>query len=330
MAKFDAKKLKTIAVLCSGGDAPGMNAALRAVVRSGIYHKLEVTAILYGYQGLLDKDYQELQLSSVANIIQRGGTVIKTGRCAEFYKPEGRAKAAKNFLAAGFDGLVTIGGDGTFTGAHLLWKEHGIPAVGVPGTIDNDVFGTDRTIGFDTAVNTALQAIDKIRDTAASHDRLFIVEVMGRNSGHIAMEVGLACGAEEVFIPERKIAIKEVCDVIARGIKRGKGSSILVCAEGSKVGHAYDVAAQIKKEAGYEAKVCILGHIQRGGSPTAIDRNLASRLGFAAVDFLRQGQCDAMAGEINGKIVATPMKETFSNRHHLDKSLIEVQKILAI
>lgn len=328
--KFSGKKLKHIAVLTSGGDAPGMNAAIRAVVRTSIYNKLEVTAVLHGYEGLIEKQYQPLQLSSVANTIQRGGTIIKTGRCMEFFNPNGRAKAAKNFRAAGFDALVAIGGDGTFRGAQALWKEHEIPIVGIPGTIDNDVYGVDKTIGFDTAVNTALDAIDKIRDTAASHDRLFIVEVMGRNSGHIALEVGLAAGAEEVFIPENKVSIKHVCAAIQRGVKRGKGSSILICAEGDKPGRAYEIAAEIKDECGFDAKVCILGHIQRGGSPTAWDRNLASRLGSAAIDFLLKGQCDVMTGDINQEVVAVPLQDTFTKKKGIHKNWIELAKILSI
>jgi 6-phosphofructokinase 1 len=324
MARFNSKNLKHIAVLTSGGDAPGMNAAIRAVVRTGIYNGLKVTGILRGYDGLMKREFQPMELRSVANTIQRGGTIIKTGRSKEFYHAKGRKIAAQTLIAAGIDGLVAIGGDGTFTGAHLLWDEHQIPIVGVPGTIDNDVFGTDYTIGFDTAVNTALEAIDKIRDTAASHDRLFIVEVMGRNSGHIALEVGLAGGAEEVFMPEHKVSIKHVCKVIARGIKRGKGSSILVCAEGDKPGEAYKIAREIKKIGGYDAKICILGHIQRGGSPTAKDRNLASRLGSAAVRMFMEGQCDVMAGEIGFDIAAVPLKDKI--RH----DWIGLEKILSI
>ncbi|MDZ4676529.1 MAG: 6-phosphofructokinase [Oligoflexia bacterium] len=330
MSHFNVKKLKHIAVLTSGGDAPGMNAAIRAVVRTGIYHKLQVTAVIHGYQGLLDKEYKPLDLGSVSNIIQRGGTIIKTGRCKDFYHATGRTKAAKNFKAAGFDALVAIGGDGTFTGAQALWKEHTIPIIGVPGTIDNDVYGTDFTIGFDTAVNTGVEAIDKIRDTAASHDRLFIVEVMGRNSGHIALEVGLACGAEEVFIPENKVSIKHVLSIINRGIKRGKRSSLLICAEGDKPGQAYEFAKEIKKQSRFDAKVCILGHIQRGGSPTAKDRNLASRLGAAAVDFIRSGQCAVMAGEKDLKIVAVPLKDTFTKKKRINEDWLRLESILSI
>lgn len=324
------RKIKHIAVLTSGGDAPGMNAAIRAVVRMGLYHDLRVTAIYRGYQGLFSQEYAELQKGSVANIIQRGGTIIKTDRCKDFYSVKGRAKAAQNFRDAGFDALVAIGGDGTFTGAHLLWKEHKIPVVGVPGTIDNDVYGTDRTIGFDTAVNTAMEAIDKVRDTAASHDRLFLVEVMGRNSGHIALEVGLAAGAEEVFIPESHVSIKQVCQIIERGIKRGKKSSILICAEGHTPGRSYDIAKEIKRIGGYEAKVCILGHIQRGGSPTSSDRCLASRMGASAVEFLLKGKTDIMVGEVNLHIVAVPLKQAFTKKKYVRKDWIYLQKTLSI
>lgn len=330
MAQSKIKDLKHIAVLTSGGDAPGMNAAIRAVTRIGISKGLKVTAILHGYQGLIDKQYLPLELSSVANTIQRGGTIIKTGRCKDFYNKSGREKAAKNFRAAEFDGLITIGGDGTFTGAHSLWIEHEIPCVGVPGTIDNDVFGTDKTIGFDTAVNTALNAIDKIRDTAASHDRLFIVEVMGRNSGHIASEVGLAAGAEEVFVPEHEVSIKSVCQTIERGIKRGKGSSILICAEKDEPGQAYEIAKKIKQQKGYDAKVCILGHLQRGGSPTASDRILASSLGANAVEFLQKGQCDVMVGERNGVIHTVSLEEAFTKKKAVNPDYLGLIKSLSI
>jgi 6-phosphofructokinase 1 len=325
-----SKKIKHIAVLTSGGDAPGMNAAIRAVVRVGIYNGLRITAVMRGYDGLIKRDFQELQAGSVANIIQRGGTIIKTDRCKEFYTKAGRARAAKNFREAGFDGLIVIGGDGTFTGAHYLAKEHKIPVVGIPGTIDNDVFGTDKTIGFDTAINTAMEAIDKVRDTAASHDRLFLVEVMGRNSGHIALEVGLASGAEDVFIPEHDISIKNVCKVIARGIKRGKKSSIFICAEGHTPGRAYAIAKEIRKLGGYDAKVCILGHIQRGGSPTGADRNLACRMGSAAINFLLRGKTDVMVGEVNQQIVAVPLKKAFSKKKVVRKDWIALEKTLSI
>lgn len=329
MAKFDPSKIKTLGVFTSGGDAPGMNAALRASVRVAIHEGFDVRAIGSGYNGMITGDIHKLDRGSMANIIQRGGTIFKTGRSQEFMKPEGRAKAAAQLKSHGVDALVCIGGDGSFRGAHALWEEHKIPTVGVPGTIDNDVHGTDFTIGFDTAVNTALDAIDKIRDTAASHDRLFIVEVMGRNSGFIALDVGLAGGAEAVFIPESQISVDDAVVSIQRGIARKKMSSILITAEGQKPGRAYDLAEAIKKKSGFEAKVCILGHVQRGGSPTAADRILASRLGAAAVHALKAGVCDVMAGVVNDKVIYTPLEDTFSRSKPVNRELIELLQILS-
>ncbi|MBS1971481.1 MAG: 6-phosphofructokinase [Bdellovibrionales bacterium] len=300
--------MKKIGVYTSGGDAPGMNAAIRAVVRMGIAKGLEVYGIYQGYVGMIEGNISQLQLRDVANIIQRGGTVLKTGRSAEFMKPEYRKKAADNLRAHGIEGLVCIGGDGSYRGAHALWEEHKIPVVGIPGTIDNDIFGSDNTIGFDTAVNTALDAIDKIRDTAASHDRLFIVEVMGRNSGHIASHVGLAGGAEEIFTPDANTTVDKAVERIKESMKRGKTSSIIVAAEGQKPGRAYDLAEAIRKKSGLDAKVCILGHIQRGGSPTASDRILASRMGAAAVETLLAGQSDVMVGTEADKLITMSLE----------------------
>lgn len=329
MAQFDASKLKTIGVMASGGDAPGMNAAIRAVVRAGLTQGLKVTGIVQGYAGLLKKQMQPMELRSVANILQRGGSILKAGRCPEFLRPESRTQAVENLRAAGIDGLVVIGGDGSYHGAHLLWEEHKFPVVGVPGTIDNDIPGTDFTIGYDTAVNTALEAIDRIRDTAASHDRLFIVEVMGRDSGHIAIEVGLAGGAEEVFIPESPVTVDDAVAHIERGIKRGKTSSILVAAEGQKPGRAYDLAEAIRKKSGHEAKVCVLGHVQRGGAPTALDRNLASRMGAAAVQVLKSGNSDVMVCIQAGQIVMSPIENAFKVKRGVSRELIELSKLLA-
>lgn len=300
--------MKKIGVYTSGGDAPGMNAAIRAVVRMGIAKGLEVYGIYQGYVGMIEGKISPLQPRDVANIIQRGGTVLKTGRSAEFMKPEFRKKAAENLRAFGIDGLVCIGGDGSYRGAHALWEEHKIPVVGIPGTIDNDIFGSDNTIGFDTAVNTALDAIDKIRDTAASHDRLFIVEVMGRNSGHIASHVGLAGGAEEIFTPDGNTTVDKAVERIKESMKRGKTSSIIVAAEGQKPGRAYDLAEAIRKKSGLDAKVCILGHLQRGGSPTASDRILASRMGAAAVETLIAGQTDVMIGTESEKLITMSLE----------------------
>lgn len=325
----DSRPIKTIGIFTSGGDAPGMNAALRASVRVAIYRGLDVCGIYGGYSGIINADFKKLELRSVANIIQRGGTVIKTGRCSEFLKPEGRAHAALMLKQHHIDAIVCIGGDGSFRGAHLLWQEHKIPVVGVPGTIDNDVWGTDTSIGFDTAVNTALDAIDRIRDTAASHDRLFIVEVMGRDSGFIAIDVGLAGGAEEIFIPENPATVDKAIERIRESMSRGKTSSILVTAEGQKPGRAYDLAEALRKKSGFDPKVCILGHIQRGGVPTASDRILASRLGAAAVESLLDNKCDAMAGVQSGEVVLTPFSEVVSRKKHVPINLIELARVLA-
>ncbi|WII72374.1 6-phosphofructokinase [Bdellovibrio sp. 22V] len=329
MAQF-TKKIQKIGVYTSGGDAPGMNAAIRAVVRVGIAQNLEVYGIHNGYVGMMENKIFPLQLRDMANIIQRGGTVLKTGRSTEFMKPEGRAKAAQNLQAAGLDALVCVGGDGSFRGAHALWEEHQIPIVGVPGTIDNDIYGSDKTIGFDTAVNTALEAIDRIRDTAASHDRLFIVEVMGRNSGFIASHVGLAGGAEEIFTPEGNTTVEKALDRIKDAKARGKTSSILITAEGQKPGRAYDLADAIRKKSGLDAKVCILGHTQRGGAPTAADRILASRMGAAAVDSLLKGYCDVMIGTEGERLVQVPLDLVTKHEKKSQLDLISLANILAM
>ena len=306
-----------------------MNAAIRSVVRTAITSNMEVIGIQSGYSGLVQGKMAPLALSSVANIIQRGGTILKAGRCPEFHKPEVRAQAAQSLKTIGLNRLVVIGGDGTFNGGHLLATEHGLQVVGIPGTIDNDIYGTEETIGFDTAVNTALEAIDRIRDTAASHDRLFIVEVMGRDSGFIAIDVGLAGGAEEVFIPETLANVDQAIQSIKRGIQRGKSSSILVAAEGQKQGRAYDLAEQIRRKAGFDAKVCVLGHIQRGGSPTARDRILASRLGFSAIRALQQGLSDVMIGVQAGQVVPVPLQECITKKRRVPNELIELAQLLA-
>lgn len=333
MARFEnafSSQLKKIGVYTSGGDAPGMNAAIRAVVRTGIHQGFEIVGISHGYAGMISGEFEPLQLSSVANILQRGGTVLKTGRSQEFLKPEYRAKAAQTLKDNQIDALVCIGGDGSFNGAQALWKEHQVPVIGLPGTIDNDIYGTDITIGYDTAVNTALEAIDRIRDTAASHDRLFIVEVMGRNSGFIAVDVGVAGGAEEVFIPETPTPIEKAIEHIQRGVNRGKTSSILVTAEGQKPGRAYDLAEAIRKKSGYEAKVCILGHVQRGGAPTATDRILASRLGAASIEALKARQCNGMLGLTHGKVSFIDFTESLSKKKVVSQELIHLAQILSI
>lgn len=307
-----------------------MNAAIRAVVRTAIHHGIDVKGIVQGYPGMVAGEVTTLGLSSMANIIQRGGTILKTGRLPEFHQAEVRAKAIQNVRAAGIDAMVCIGGDGSFTAAHLLWNEHKFPIIGVPATIDNDIAGSDLTIGFDTAVNIALDAIDRIRDTAASHDRLFIVEVMGRDSGFIAVDVGVAGGAEEVFIPENPAGIDQAIERIRRGMARGKRSSILVAAEGHKPGRAYDLADAIRKKSGFDAKVCILGHIQRGGSPTAIDRILASRLGAHAIEALRRGDCDAMVGVHANAVVTVPFSQVIGHKKKVSSELVSLARTLSI
>lgn len=328
MAQF-SKEIKKIGVYTSGGDAPGMNAAIRAVVRVGISHKLEVVGIYSGYVGMIENRTSPLQVRDMANIIQKGGTILKTGRSQEFMTPDGRALAAKNVKNLGIDALVCIGGDGSFRGAHNLWTEHQIPVVGVPGTIDNDIYGTDKTIGFDTAVNTALDSIDRIRDTADSHDRLFIVEVMGRNSGFIASHVGLAGGAEDIFTPDGSATVDKAIEHIKSSILRGKTSSILITAEGQKPGRAYDLADAIRKKSGLDAKVCILGHQQRGGSPTAADRILASRMGAAAIDSLLKGHCDIMIGTDGDKLIQVPLDLVTKNEKKTQIDLISLANVLA-
>lgn len=322
--------MKKIGVYTSGGDAPGMNAAIRAVVRMGISKQLEVFGIYQGYTGMIEGKIAQLQPRDVANIIQRGGTVLKTGRSPEFMKPEYRKKAVDNLRAQGIEGLVCIGGDGSYRGAHAIWEEHKIPVIGIPGTIDNDIFGSDNTIGFDTAVNTALDAIDKIRDTAASHDRLFIVEVMGRNSGHIASHVGLAGGAEEIFTPDGNTTVDKAVERIKESIKRGKTSSIIVAAEGQKPGRAYDLAEAIRKKSGLDAKVCILGHLQRGGSPTASDRILASRMGAAAIDALLAGQSDVMIGTESDKLITMSLEIVTRSEKKTSLDLVNLATALSI
>jgi len=321
--------IKHVAVLTSGGDAPGMNAAIRAVVRTSLYKNIKTTGVLQGYHGLVTSNFQELTAPSVANTLQRGGTILKTGRSLDFHKPEVRKQAVENLRKEKIDGLICIGGDGTFKGALAIFEEHQFPIIGVPGTIDNDIWGTDFTIGFDTALNTALDAIDKIRDTAFSHDRLFIVEVMGRDSGFIALNVGLAGGAEEIFIPESPLNLDSVIDHIQKSIHRGKLSSILITAEGQKPGRAYDLAEAIRKKSGFDAKVCILGHLQRGGSPTAADRILASRLGASAVDALLKNMSGIMVGILNDEVITKPLSEVITKKKTLRLELMNLTQILS-
>jgi 6-phosphofructokinase 1 len=321
-------KLNTLAVLTSGGDAPGMNAAIRAVVRYSLAKGCKVFGIPRGYTGLIEGQFFELNASSVANIIQRGGTTLKTSRCEAFHRKNVRQKAARTLRENGIEGLIIIGGDGSFTGANLLENETGFPVIGVPGTIDNDIAGTDDTIGFDTAVNTAIDAIDRIRDTASSHDRIFLVEVMGRSSGFIGLQVAMGGGAETVILPERKESIPNICKTIERGMRRGKTSSIIVVAEGQKPGLSTRLSEQLSKH-GYNSRVCILGHTQRGGSPTAHDRVLASVLGASAVSYLLAGYSNAMIGVQEEKVALVPFSKVIGRKKKISDNLIQVAQILA-
>jgi 6-phosphofructokinase 1 len=321
--------MNTLGLMTSGGDAPGMNAAIRAVVRVALGHGFRVLGFHRGYEGILREQLQEMDARSVSNIVHRGGTILKTARSKEFLTLAGREKAARNLDRRGIRSLVLIGGDGTFRGAIDLAKIWKGQLIGIPGTIDNDLYGTDFTIGFDTAVNTAVEAIDKVRDTADSHERFFLIEVMGRHSGHIAVAVGFATGAEEILIPEERVDIRAMCERLCAGRRRGKTSSIIVVAEGVK-GGAYRVAEELKKLSKNEYRVCILGHIQRGGSPTAADRLLATKLGGYAVDLLRRGQTDVMAGEVCGKLVATPFRRGTQHMKKLDDFLLKLHSRLSL
>ena len=321
---------KHIALLTSGGDAPGMNAAIRAVVRTAIHEGLRVSGVYRGYQGLIENEIEELGPRSVANIIQRGGTVLRTARSMAFMQPEGRAEAAKNLRDRGIEGLVVIGGDGSFRGADRLSQEQGIQVIGIPGTIDNDIYGTDVSIGFNTAINIALDAVDRLRDTAASHDRLFLVEVMGRESGNIALYVGVAGGAEAILLPEVQTTAEEVADMVTAAQERGKSSSVIVVAEGAYPGGALALQADIKSRCTYEVRTSILGHMQRGGSPSTRDRVLASRLGYVAVQGLIGGESGLMVGVDKRGTVFVPLSDIWENKKEIDWELLELAKVLAI
>lgn len=322
--------MKKIAVLTSGGDSPGMNAAIRAVVRTALYHNIEIWGVRRGYQGLVDADMAQMKTTDVSNIIQRGGTILKTARSKDFMTPEGRAVAYKNLKEAGIEGLVLIGGDGTFRGANVFFEEYPIPAIGLPGTIDKDLSGTDVTIGFDTAVNTAVEAIDKIRDTADAHNRVFIVEVMGRDAGYIALNSGIACGAEDILIPELKTNIDALIRKIQDDKRRKKNVHLIVVAEGDDFGGAEDVRkALLAAMPDVDPRVCILGHIQRGGAPSYADRVLASRLGYAAVVALMQGKQQQMVGQVNNQIVLTPFKDVVKLYADIPDDLQAMTYILA-
>ncbi|MBL4715313.1 MAG: 6-phosphofructokinase [Bacteroidetes bacterium] len=325
-----ANKITKIGVFTSGGDAPGMNAAIRAVVRTGIYHGLEVMGIYHGYDGMIDGEIKSMDSASVSNILQRGGTILRCSRSEAFRTNAGRKKAALNLKMKGINGVVAIGGDGTFRGADVFYKECRIPIIGLPGTIDNDLFGTQFTVGYDTAINTALDAIDKLRDTAASHDRLFIIEVMGRDVGLIALRTGIAAGAEAVLVPETKTDIDRVIGILEKGWKRKKSSSIIVVSEGDKTGGAYEVASRIQKKfKQYKVRVSILGYLQRGGKPTCMDRVLASRLGVAAVEALISGKANMMVGASHNKIIYTPFNQATKHHNDINPNLYRIAEILS-
>lgn len=323
--------MKRIAVFTSGGDSPGMNACIRAVVRTAIYHGIEVYGIRKGYNGMIKGDFYKMESASVSNTIQKGGTILKSARSQDFMTKEGRQEAFNNLQKFEIDGLVAIGGNGTFTGATLFYEEFGIPIVGAPGTIDNDLYGTDYTIGYDTAVNTALDAIDKIRDTADSHERVFFIEVMGRDSGYIAMPCAIGGGAEIVMIPESVTSINQVIDTLQNGWNRSKTSFIIVIAEGDEEGNATEVANQVKAALPQmDARVTILGHVQRGGSPTAADRLLASQIGIATVEGLINGKKDVMAGIVNNRLVYTSFKDTIHKKKIINQRFMRMVEILSV
>lgn len=324
------KKVTKIGVLTSGGDAPGMNAAIRAVVRTGTYYGLEMFGVLRGYAGMVDGDIIPMESKSVANIIQRGGTILKTARSKDFFLKEGRKKAYNNLIKFGINGLVIIGGDGSFRGAQIFSNEFDIPCIGLPGTIDKDIAGTDFTIGFDTAVNTAVEAIDKIRDTADAHDRLFIIEVMGRDAGYIALHSGIATGAENILIPERRTVIEDVIKALAEKERRQKLVNLIVVAEGEEFGGANEVARVIKERLPQqEVRVCILGHIQRGGSPSCFDRLIASRMGYAAVECLIEGRHNIFVGILNNRMHYIPLNEAVKKKQRVSDEWMKIVKILS-
>ena len=325
-------KIKRIGVLTSGGDAPGMNAAVRAVVRASSYFSVECVAIYKGYQGLIDDETKLMNARSVNNIINKGGTILKSARCLEFRTPEGRKKAYETIKKHTIDALIVIGGDGSFTGAMIFHSEFNFPVIGIPGTIDNDIHGTTHTIGFDTALNTVIDAIDKIRDTAISHNRLFFVEVMGRDAGHIALNTGIGAGAEEILVPEEDMGLDRLLESLKRSEKTGKSSSIVVIAEGDKTGkNVFEIAEYVEKNLPYyEVRVSVLGHMQRGGSPSCFDRVLASRMGVHAVESLLKGVSNVMVGIDNSQMILTPLESSIKGKTKINKNLIRVSEILSV
>ncbi len=326
-----AKNIKRIGVMTSGGDSPGMNAAIRAVVRSCAYYHVGCVGFYRGFQGMIEGEYEELNARSVRNIISRGGTILKSARSKEFLTVEGRQKAADNLKKAEIDAMVLIGGDGTFRGGKILREEHGIPIIGVPGTIDNDIYGTNYTIGYDTALNTVVEAIDKIRDTASSHNRLFFVEVMGRDAGFIALNSGIGAGAEEILIPEENLGLDRLLDSLERSRRSGKTSSIVIVSEGDKIGkNVFELAEYVTKNLPYyETKVTVLGHIQRGGSPSCFDRVLASRLCVKAVELILDGKTDLMVGFLNNQIESCSLELALKSKPNINKDLLRISDILS-
>ena len=324
--------IKRIAVLTSGGDAPGMNAAVRAVVRSSVFYQLECYAVFQGYQGLIDGNFKKFTARSVNNIVNKGGTLLKSARSLEFRTPDGRKKAHENLIKHNIDALVVIGGDGSFTGAMIFQNEFNFPVIGIPGTIDNDIYGTQYTLGYDTAINTVIDVIDKIRDTASSHNRLFFVEVMGRDAGHIALNSGIGAGAEEILIPEENRGLEQLLESLKRSEKSGKSSSIVVVAEGDKTGkNVFELAAYVEQNLPYyEVRVSVLGHMQRGGSPSCFDRVLASRMGVHAVESLLDGNSNVMVGVVNDNMQLTPLEKAIKGKSKINEDLLRVTDILSI
>lgn len=327
-----ALEVKKIAVFTSGGDSPGMNAAIRSVVRTCAYLKVECVAIYRGYQGMIEGDFKQMDARSVNNIINKGGTILKSARCDEFRTPEGRKKAYDQLRKEGVDAFVVIGGDGSFTGALRFNQEFGFPVMGIPGTIDNDIFGTTYTLGFDTALNTVVDAIDKIRDTASSHNRLFFVEVMGRDVGHIALNAGVGAGAEEILIPEENLGLERLLESLQRSKSSGKSSSIVVVAEGDRIGkNVFELKEYVEEHLPiYDCRVSVLGHMQRGGAPSCYDRVLASRMGVKAVEALLEGKTNLMVGVQDNKLVLTPISKAIKGQTKIDKELIRVSDIMTV
>lgn len=326
-----SKEIKRIAVFTSGGDAPGMNAAIRSVVRTAGYNDLHVFGISRGFDGMINGNIKRLERRDVGNIMHRGGTILKTARSEAFRTPEGRKQAYESLMAHDIDGCVAIGGNGTFTGAQIFMKEYNIPFVGLPGTIDNDIFGTDYTIGFDTAINTAIEAVDRIRDTADSHNRLFFIEVMGRHSGYIALHTGIGSGASSIFLPETDNSIEDLSEMLTKSAKRKKLFNLVIVAEGNKNGAAVEIADKIKElNPEYDTKVTIIGHLQRGGAPSCLDRVLSARLGFAGVNALLEGKSGVALGVMNDKITYTPFDDAIHKSKKLNKDLVKMAEILAM